>query len=221
MTPTTQSVAIACAVPRETATYEHWFTRVLATVNAAPFPHVLIIGDLILQTQTPADLAGDYDWANSSLPGISPNEYCTLAGAAEVAARLRAIHVGVSLLGLIGHDIAGQRLRAALSEHGLEDRYLIEDDAIATIHVACSDEYQFASSGIFLACHYSQRGLHRLIQAIPAAYEHCGAVVVEDHGLGLITEGLLAQLEALRATCAVPSLIGRRVIPKGVPIFVA
>src|SRR5438105_1722808 len=93
----------------------------------------LVIGDAMLDTYlegTAARLCSEgpvpvvRKLAEQRVPG----------GAANTAANLRALDAGVMFLGIVGRDIAGSLLRAALAEQGVDDRWLVEDEFAGNLH---------------------------------------------------------------------------------------
>src|SRR5579863_1702150 len=86
---------------------------------------VLLLGDAMLDTYvegTATRLCSEgpvpvvHKTAETHAPG----------GAANTAANLGALGAEVIFLGFVGRDPAGLLLRAALREHGIDDRWLIE-----------------------------------------------------------------------------------------------
>src|SRR5437667_9499227 len=92
---------------------------------------ILVLGDLMLDR---------YLWGR--VDRISPEapvpvveierESFTLGGAANVAANLKALGAEPVLLGVVGADDDGRRLRATLEERGLATGGVIEDPARPT-----------------------------------------------------------------------------------------
>lgn len=93
---------------------------------------VVVVGDV---------MADHYIWGKVSR--ISPEapipvvhvteETYRLGGAANVAANLAALGAHVALVGVIGRDPMGERVKVMLKERGIDSSYLVEDDSRPTI----------------------------------------------------------------------------------------
>jgi len=55
-------------------------------------------------------------------------------GAANTAANLRGLGADVAYLAVIGRDVPGMLLRAALRERGVDGRWLVDDASASTLH---------------------------------------------------------------------------------------
>src|ERR1700733_4788820 len=89
-------------------------------------PRVLVLGDLILDRYT----WGDAERVSQEAPVILLREErreARLGGAANVANMLRGLEADVALAGVIGKDIDGVELRAALEQAGVDCRCLLVD----------------------------------------------------------------------------------------------
>jgi len=122
-------------------------------------------------------------------------------GAANAAANLAALGAEVAFLGLVGRDDAGARLRAALRAHGIDDAWLVEDDAVGTLHklrVLANGQYvvrfdEGETRGASAAAHEA------LLARAADAYARCDLVVVPDYGYGVASGPLIGCLRELRA----------------------
>ena len=158
---------------------------------------ILIVGDVMLYTM----LATAYEPATPHAQGRQ-----TSGGAAALAARLCAWGATITLLGIIGHDIAGGWLRTALTTAGVDDGHLIEDAYSATLHTLFEPNVDVAQNGCSYrarfdeewACHYSGRTQRQLQDACVAGFEQCDLVIVVDLGFGAISDDLMHRLEFLR-----------------------
>src|SRR5205814_634275 len=86
---------------------------------------VLVIGDAMLDTYlegTASRLCRE-----GPVPVVrKTGEYCVPGGPANTAANLRALEAEVYFLTIVGRDPAGARLRAALLEQGVDDRWMVD-----------------------------------------------------------------------------------------------
>ncbi len=121
-------------------------------------------------------------------------------GAANAAANLAALGADVLFVGFVGRDAAGATLRAALRERGVDDRCLIEDDAVATLHklrVLANDQYVVRfDEGETRGC--SAEGRRRLLAAAEEAFPTRDLVVISDYGYGVASDAIVARLRDLR-----------------------
>lgn len=170
---------------------------------------VLVIGDVMLDTYlegTASRLCAEgpvpvvHQTAEAQAPG----------GAGNTAANLRALGADVMLLGVVGADAAGATLRAALHEQGVDDAWLVEDAAGATLHkvrILANDQYvvRFDAGGtsrrLPAAC--QEELLQRLERAVP----HCNCIVVSDYCYGVLHDALIARLATLHAALTLPLVV--------------
>jgi D-beta-D-heptose 7-phosphate kinase/D-beta-D-heptose 1-phosphate adenosyltransferase len=123
-------------------------------------------------------------------------------GAANTAANVQALGADVQFLGIVGRDPAGTTLRAALQAGAVDDRWLVEDESVATHHksrILANDQYVVRLDEGDTS-HCSPAGQRRLLGNLEAVFPRCDLVVVSDYGYGAISDALLARLRTLRAT---------------------
>jgi D-beta-D-heptose 7-phosphate kinase/D-beta-D-heptose 1-phosphate adenosyltransferase len=89
-------------------------------------PTILVVGDVMCDVY----LWGKVERVSAEAPVPifeSTERQGILGGAANVAANLHALGCQVRLLGVVGADAAGSRLRTLLREKGIDDAWLLED----------------------------------------------------------------------------------------------
>jgi D-beta-D-heptose 7-phosphate kinase/D-beta-D-heptose 1-phosphate adenosyltransferase len=123
-------------------------------------------------------------------------------GAANSAANLRALGAEVYYVGLIGCDAAGATLRAALRAQGIDDRWLIEDESVETLHklrVLADGHYvvRFDEGDTSQASLPARR---KILAAVAATYPTCDLTIVADYCYGLVSDEVIDQLGRLRLT---------------------
>src|SRR5258705_8435179 len=115
-------------------------------------------------------------------------ETAALGGAGNVAANLKSLGAEPVLLGVVGSDDEGRRLRRAFEERGLDTKALIEDAArpttVKTRIIAHSQQVVRADRES--RADLSGEGLARLLAALERALPACAALVVSDYGKGVI-----------------------------------
>lgn len=160
----------------------------------------LVIGDAMLDTYfegTAARLCSE-----GPVPIVrKTSERHLPGGAANTAANLRALDAQVMLLGFVGRDNAGNLLRAALRERGIDDTWLIEDERASTLH-----KLRILADGQFVVRfddedthHYAPAGQQLLLARLEEIFPRCDVVIVSDYCYGVISDALIDRLQSLRA----------------------
>lgn len=156
--------------------------------------HILVFGDVMVD---------EYIWGTASR--ISPEapvpvvqvsngaEDLRLGGAANVAANIRALGGKASLVGVVGNDAPGERLRHQLERAGLKaDGIVIDRGRPTTVktrvvagsqHVVRFDREETAEVGSKVSALLSEHLRHRLAGA--------DALVVSDYGKGAASGAVL------------------------------
>lgn len=163
---------------------------------------VLVIGDAMLDTYlegTAARLCSE-----GPVPVVrKTNEYRIPGGAANTATNIRALDADVLLLAAIGQDMAGKLLRAVLRDRGIDDRWLVEEETLTTLHklrILADGQYvvRFDEGG-------DEEQLHRyalqehLVTKLEAAYALCDLVILSDYRYGVCSDALITRLQELQA----------------------
>ena len=161
---------------------------------------VLVIGDVMLDSY----LEGTADrlCSEGPVPVVRKTaEERVAGGAANTAANLQALGAQVALLGVVGPDQPGKTLRTALRAQGIDDRWLVEDDAGWTLHklrVLAGGQYVVRfDEGETCAAHRSAQ--QQLLRNLDLAFWSCDLVVVSDYAYGVVSEALIERLRMLRA----------------------
>ncbi len=167
----------------------------------------LVIGDAMLDTYvegTAARLCTE-----GPVPVVSKTaERGIPGGAANSAANLRALGADVDFLSITGQDTAGTILRAALRELGVDDQWMVEDAASATLH-----KLRILADGQYVvrldegAPYSSTEGQKRLLAHLEATFSRCDVVVVSDYCYGTLSDALIERLRALRSERRCPLLV--------------
>lgn len=159
---------------------------------------ILVIGDLILD---------EFVWGK--VGRISPEapvpvvevvkESSYPGGAANVARNLREFCKAVKMMGVIGRDAAGEKLRRLMAEEGIDMEAVQEDPAYQTIvktriiartqQVVRVDREKIKT----LAKEQTQRALSQLEKMLP----ELDAIIVEDYGKGLLHQEFVSALAAM------------------------
>ena len=154
---------------------------------------VAVLGDCMLDR---------YLWG--SVERISPEapvpvveierESYTLGGAGNVAANLRALGAEPLLLGVVGEDDEGRRLREAFAARGLDVSGVVTDASrpttVKTRIVAHAQQVVRADRES--RADLSGPALARLLEIVERELPGCEGLVVSDYGKGVIHPGTLA-----------------------------
>lgn len=167
----------------------------------------LVIGDAMLDTYfegTAARLCNE-----GPVPVVSKTaERRIPGGAANTAANLRALGAQVDFLSIVGQDTAGALLRAILREQGIDDRWMVEDAASATLHklrILADGQYVVRlDEGVSYS---SVEGQRQLLAHLEETFAHCDLVVISDYCYGTLSDELIERLRALRAARPCPLLV--------------
>jgi D-beta-D-heptose 7-phosphate kinase/D-beta-D-heptose 1-phosphate adenosyltransferase len=172
--------------------------RLKELASRFPSARILVVGDLMLD---------EFIWGK--VARISPEapvpvvevarEECFPGGAANVARNLAEFTKGASVLGAVGDDAHGERLRALLRSEGVRLDGLVQDAAYRTIvktrviarqqHVVRIDRER----RVTLTPGHAALALAQVEAALP----RLDAIIIEDYGKGLLDQDFAARLCAL------------------------
>ncbi|HZC04582.1 MAG TPA: PfkB family carbohydrate kinase [Ktedonobacterales bacterium] len=169
---------------------------------------VLVIGDAILDTYLLG--AAERLCVEGPVPVVrKQSERRVPGGAANTASNLRALGASVTYLGLIGRDAAGAMLRDMIQRQGIEDRWLLEDDAVTTQHklriiadgqyVVRFDEGATNTPAMSTRC--------RLREGVESELARCDVVVISDYCYGALDDALIAHVKAQREQRDAPLVV--------------
>ena len=172
--------------------------RTKALLKKMAGTRVLVIGDLILD---------EFIWGQ--VDRISPEapvpvvwverESAMPGGAANVAANVRALGGEVSLIGVVGPDAAGTRLRQELQGRGIPAEMVFVDRRRPTTAKTrvIGQRQQMVRIDRERVDRVSGELLEVVIQAARETLPHVDGVIIEDYGKGLIHPGLLGPVVSL------------------------
>lgn len=168
---------------------------------------VLVIGDAMLDTYlegTASRLCRE-----GPVPVVrKTGEYWVPGGAANAAANLRALEAEVFFLSVVGQDIAGKRLRSAMLEQGIDDRWIIEDASTNTLHkLRIQADNQYVVRFDEDAQYHSKEIQQQLLAKLEDAFTQCDLVVVSDYGYGSVSDQLIEQIKKLHSIHSCPLLV--------------
>ena len=168
---------------------------------------VVVLGDVMLDEFVWGDVTRISPEAPVPVVEIR-RESVHLGGAANVLANLVALGARASVVGVVGNDAAGERLRTSLKELGAEDGFLVIDDQRpSTVKTRIIAHSQL----VVRADRESRQPVNgkteaRIIESLQNALENADALVISDYDKGVVTPRILAQVLPL-AYERVPVLI--------------
>lgn len=168
----------------------------------------LVIGDVMLDTYLEGSAARLC--SEGPVPVVrKTSELRVPGGAANTAANLRALDAEVILLGIVGRDLAGSMLRAALRKQGIDDSFLVEDEEASTLH-----KLRILADGQYVvrfddeeANSYGLRSHRYMLTNLRKVFASCDVVVVSDYCYGVVEDTLLDWLRELRKEHPIPLLV--------------
>jgi D-beta-D-heptose 7-phosphate kinase/D-beta-D-heptose 1-phosphate adenosyltransferase len=174
---------------------------------------VLVVGDVMLDHFVVGRVERISPEAPVPVVAFGSEEY-RLGGAANVAHNLAAMGARVDIVGLVGRDEDGSRLRGALEAAGIPAARLVEDAGRRTTRklrvvttrnqqVARVDyEHDLATAGESEQC---------VVAAVREALAHADAVLLSDYQKGVVTPAVArAAIDGAR-TRGIPSLVDPKV----------
>ena len=136
-----------------------------------------------------------------------------LGGAANVLANLAALGARSTVVGVIGNDSAGERLRAELSETGSStDTLIVDRNRPTTLKTRI-----IAHSQLVVRADRERRTPvdaqteERIIEALQKAFAEADAFVVSDYDKGAVTPRVLAEVLPLAYGKGIPVLVDPKI----------
>ncbi|MGI8735161.1 MAG: D-glycero-beta-D-manno-heptose-7-phosphate kinase [Pyrinomonadaceae bacterium] len=170
---------------------------------------IVVLGDVMLDEFVWGDVTRISPEAPVPVVDVR-RESVHLGGAANVLANLVALGANASVVGVVGNDDAGKRLRASLHEvsRSQSNDYLVVDEhrpstvktriiAHSQLVVRADREFRTPVNG---------QTEQRIIEALRDALETADALVISDYNKGVVTPRILAEILP-RAYARVPVLV--------------
>lgn len=183
--------------------------RVVEIIHRFSERRIVVLGDVMLDEFVWGDVTRISPEAPVPVVDVR-RESVHLGGAANVLANLAALGAKACVIGVIGNDTAGERLRASVTKaSSLQDpEYLIVDEqrpsTVKTRIIAHSQLVVRADRELRAPVGVSTEA--KIIAALKRALEGADALVVSDYDKGVVTPGILAEILPL-AYSRVPVLI--------------
>jgi rfaE bifunctional protein kinase chain/domain len=175
---------------------------------------VVVYGDVMLDEFVWGDVTRISPEAPVPVVDIR-RESVHLGGAANVLANLRALGVRADVVGVVGDDRAGERVRDELREAGAEgagESLVVEEGRPTTVKTRI-----IAHSQLVVRADRERRtpveGLaaERIAEALRRLLEGADALVVSDYDKGAVTPRVLAEVLPLARAAGVPALVDPKI----------
>jgi D-beta-D-heptose 7-phosphate kinase/D-beta-D-heptose 1-phosphate adenosyltransferase len=187
--------------------------RARAIVEGMPRTGVLVVGVLMLDQFIVGRVSRISPEAPVPVVAYERDEY-RAGGAANVALNARSLGADVHLVGIIGSDLAGQRLRELLQAAGVAPTRLITDGQRRTttkVRVVTTRSQQVARIDYESEDPATQAVEDALIEQVAARLDRAGAIVVSDYLKGVVTRRVMATVVALAQEANVPVLVDPKI----------
>jgi D-beta-D-heptose 7-phosphate kinase/D-beta-D-heptose 1-phosphate adenosyltransferase len=184
--------------------------RVSEIVAAMRGRSVAVYGDVMLDEFVWGDVSRISPEAPVPVVDIR-RESVRLGGAANVLANLRALGVRTALVGVVGADRAGERLRAELRDAGADAR---EENLITDVSRPTTLKTRIIAHNQLVVRADRERRAHvdgpveeRIVAALRRLLKESDALVVSDYDKGAVTPAVLGEILPAAEAAGVPVLV--------------
>jgi len=151
---------------------------------------ILVIGDVMLDQYVWGDVKRISPEAPIPVLHVRRKTH-VLGGAGNVANNLVGLGAAVSLLGIRGDDLRGERLARLLDTHGISDRLLVVNDRpTITKQRVMSQNQQLLRLDEEERLPLSETMEESLVKEVLTDVNRCDAVILSDYGKGCLTPKL-------------------------------
>ncbi len=181
-------------------------TRVTEILNTLCDRNVVVLGDVMLDEFVWGDVTRISPEAPVPVVDVR-RESIHLGGAANVLANLVALGARGTVVGVVGNDEAGKRLRNGLAELGARDNLIVDETRPSTIKTRI-----IAHSQLVVRADRESRTpvdaklADKIVSTLKEALNEADAFVVSDYDKGVVTPRILGEILPL-AYERVPVLI--------------
>ncbi len=180
----------------------------IARVRAFNGKRIVVIGDVMLDTY----IVGGVHRISPEAPVpvvLVSGEHSVPGGAANVAFNIAALGGHVSLVGVVGDDMAGMTLRALMEEGGVSPAHLHTDIMRPTTRKVriCASDQQLIRYDEEVTMPVDSAFAARMARDIEVLAADVDAIVVSDYAKGAITHELVTHAVSVAADRGIPVLI--------------
>src|SRR5919112_254275 len=185
-------------------------TRASEILKTLQDRYILVLGDVMLDEFVWGDVTRISPEAPVPVVDIR-RESVHLGGAANVLANLRALGVSSALVGVVGADRAGERVRAELRDAGADAR---EENLITDVSRPTTLKTRIIAHNQLVVRADRERRAHvdgpveeRIIDALRKILKGADALVVSDYDKGAVTPNVLGEILPAAEAAGVPALV--------------
>jgi rfaE bifunctional protein kinase chain/domain len=171
---------------------------------------VLVWGDLMLDAYLVGSVRRISPEAPVPVVEVS-DAYDRIGGAANAAANCAALGASTALVGLVGDDDPAHRLRALVTECGIEAVLLAGTGPTTVKQRLIAVNQQVARIDFEARLDYTPEQRDEVVAALRPQVDAAGAVLVSDYGKGACTPEIIACLVEMAAASGTPVVVD----PKG------
>jgi len=163
-----------------------------------PKQRILVAGDVMLDRFLWGKVSRISPEAPVPVVEVS-RESCFPGGAANVARNLRAMGAGVHILGVLGNDSAGEQLREALDQQGVDtDGLIVDADRPTTLKTRIVAHNQ----QVVRFDHERKEPIapmieRQLLETFAAHLKDVSAIIFEDYAKGVLSQKVLNHMQRL------------------------
>ena len=181
-------------------------------LDALPGRKVLVLGDVMLDEFLWGTVARVSPEAPVPVVEVARHSF-HLGGAGNVAHNVRALGGEAVLAGVVGRDVAGDRVREALEVAGVVSALAVSDaDRPTTVKTRIVAHHQQVVRADRERADDIPRGVEdALIERVGRALAGCGALVLSDYEKGVVTARVMRAARALARRQRVPVLVDPKI----------
>lgn len=181
--------------------------RLRVLLDAVAGKRVLVIGDAMLDEYVRGDVERISPEAPVPVVRVRQRDF-ELGGAANVAQNVVAAGARCRLVAAVGHDDAGERVAAMLTQLGVDTGGLLRVDRATTRKTrVVARSQQLVRVDDEADQDLEPAACERVASAIDAAISDVDAVVLEDYNKGLLVPGVITRAIALARARRVPVVV--------------
>jgi D-glycero-beta-D-manno-heptose-7-phosphate kinase len=186
--------------------------RARGLLRAMRTKRVLVVGDAMLDEFLWGRVARISPEAPVPVVEITSESF-HLGGAANVAANVRSLGGQAVVAGVVGADLAGEKLRQALAASGVEDALTVADGGRpTTLKTRIVAHHQQVVRADREDAEDIEGALEAaLLESVRRVLPHAHAVVVSDYQKGVVTPGVMKAVRGLARRRGVPLLVDPKV----------
>ena len=169
---------------------------------------ILVLGDVMLDTYC----VGRVKRISPEAPVpvfLKSEEYSVLGGAANVAINLVAAKQKVSLMSIVGDDVAGERLRALCADNSINSDSILSSKRKTTVKTRflADNNQQIMRLDNEDAYEISEEEVNKLISIMESKIDKFNLIIISDYLKGLLTVELVQGVIKIANEKGIPVLI--------------